>query len=434
MLRICALTLIGCFVAAALAAQSGVPTITPSSGLTRGGELVDIRGTNLLAAGCPGPACPTLVTFGGNFATIVFNTAEEMIVVAPPHAAGPVDVVISVGGASPVVVPCGFTFQAPAATESVRFLLPIAGNTSGALNTTWRTDVSVTNENAVPVTIAGATVQPLTTKTALLSSLTQFVDIPRELSDGVTISVRVHDTTHDADNRGVDIPVVPPSQFRKSVILAGLPSDPRYRMLLRIYGYGGAGSAVVRVRDAGTGALLEQLTAELVGSAPSYAQVPLNTSAAAVRTVEVTTAGRADPPIWAFVSVTNNITQQVTLVTPRIGVAGTASTDAPLLATGHWGGNGCLDVSEQDVYLGATCAFGTFMRPRLDPDGHFEVDGVWQTAIGPSPPPGVGGDPAHFSGIVQGTKLTLVVRTGSRVLGPLLVELGSTIPCPPGCP
>jgi hypothetical protein len=434
MFRTCAWTFVGCFIATVVAGQSTVSTIAPASGLTRGGELVDIRGTNLLAAECPGTNCKTFVMFGGSFALIVFNTAGEMIVVAPAHFAGPVDVVISIGGAFPIVLACGFAFQTPAEGENVRFLLPIAGGTTGALNTTWRADVSVTNENAVPVTIASTTVQPLTAKTLLLSGTTAFVDIPRELSDGVTISVRVHDTTHDADNLGVDVPVVPASQFGKSVVLTGLPSDPRYRMLLRIYGYGGPGSAVVRIRDANTGALLDQMTAELTGSSPSYAQIPLSASAAMPRTVEVTTAERSDPPIWAFVSVTNNITQQVTLATPRVGVAGTASSDAPLLATGHWGGIGCLEVSEKDVFLGAGCACGTFLRPVLDADGHFEIDGMWGCGPGPSPPPGVGGEPAHFSGIVQGSRLALVVRTVSRVFGPFLVELGSKISCPPACP
>ncbi|HXH91610.1 MAG TPA: IPT/TIG domain-containing protein [Thermoanaerobaculia bacterium] len=417
-----------------LAAQSTISTITPSSGLTRGGVLVDIRGTNLLAAECPGPNCKTFVTFGGSFATIVFNTADEIVVVAPAHASGAVDVVISIGGALPVVVTCGFTFQTPAEGENVRFLLPISGGITGVLNTTWRTDVSVTNENAIPVTIAGTAVPPLTTKTLLLSGTSAFVDIPRELSDGVTISVRVQDTTHDADSLGVDVPAVPPSQFRKSVVLTSLPSDPRYRMLLRIYGYGGPGSAIVRIRDANTGALLDQMTADLTGSSPSYAQIALSASASVPRTVEVTTAGRSDPPIWAFVSVTNNITQQVTLATPRVGVAGSASSDAPLLATGHWGGNGCMEVSEQDVFVGATCSFGSFPRPVLEADGHFEADGKWfGPSVGPLPPLPIS-DPAHFSGMVQGSKLALVVRTGSRVLGPFLVELGSSIPCSPACP
>jgi hypothetical protein len=371
--------------------------------------------------------------FGGSASPIVFNTPDEIIVVAPAHAAGPVDVTISVGGASPVVVPCGFAFQTPAEGESVRFLLPIVGTTTGALNTTWRTDVSATNENAVPVTIAGTVVQPLTTKAVLLSGTTAFVDIPRELSDGVTISVHVHDTTRDADNLGVDVPVVPPSQFRKSVVLTGLPFDPRYRMLLRIYGYGGPGRAVVRLRDAATGALLEQMTAELIGSSPSYAQIPLSTSASVPRTVEITTAERSDPPIWAFVSITNNVTQQVTLVTPRMGVSGAASSDAALLATGLWGGILCLEVYEHDVSVSDECEFGSFARPTLDADGHFEVEGKWVgRSSGPVPMPGVGGDPAHFSGVVRGPKLALVITTRSGVIGPLLLGLGS--PCTSGCP
>jgi hypothetical protein len=430
MFRLCASTLIGCFLATELAGQSTVSTIAPASGLTRGGELVDIRGTNLLAADCPGTNCKTFVMFGGNFAPIVFNTAGEMIVVAPAHLAGPVDVVISIGGALPLVLPCGFAFQTPAQGENVRSLLPIAGGATGALSTTWRTDVSVTNENAVPVTIAGTTVPPLTTKTLLLSGTTAFVDIPRELSDGVTISVRVHDTTHDADNLGVDVPVIPESQFRRSVVLTAVPSDARYRVLLRIYGYGGAGSAIVRLRNAQTGVLLDQTTAVLAGTSPSYVQVPLNTSAVGAVIVEVTTAGRSDPPIWAFVSVTNNITQQVTLVTPLTVVAATASTDSAALPLGQLGatdGTMCLFVDAQAVSVHAECAFGGFLVPSVDSDGHFEADGFWTTG-GPIPPT----NPAHFSGLIQGSQLTLVVHSGSFVSQPVSLKLGLTA-CPVPC-
>jgi hypothetical protein len=205
--------MIECIFTTVLTPQSTGATIAPASGLTRGGELVDIRGTILLAAECLGTNCKTFVLFGGSFAPIVFNTAGEMIVVAPAHFAGPVDVVISVGGALPVVVACGFAFQTPAEGENVRFLLPIAGGATGVLNTTWRTDVSVTNENAVPVTIAGTTVQPLTTKTLLLPGTPAFVDIPRDLSDGVSISVVVVSLTQNADNLGVDVSVLSLSQF-----------------------------------------------------------------------------------------------------------------------------------------------------------------------------------------------------------------------------
>jgi hypothetical protein len=423
MFRLCASTLIGCFIATVLAAQSTVSTIAPASGLTRGGELVDIRGTDLLAAECPGTNCKTLVMFGGSFAPIVFNTAGEMIVVAPAHFAGPVDVVISIGGALALVLPCGFAFQTPAKGENVRFLLPIAGGTTDALNTTWRTDVSVTNENAVPVTIAGTAVPPLTTKTLLLPGTPAFVDIPRELSDGVTISVRVHDTTHDADSLGVDVPAVPASQFRKSVVLTSLPSDPRYRMLLRIYGYGGPGSAVIRIRDANAGTLIEKTTTELTGSSPSYAQIPLSASAAMPRAVEVTTAALSDPPIWAFVSVTNNITQQVTLVTPLTVVAATASTDSAALPLGQWGatdGTMCLYVLPKAVSVVVGCAFGDFLLPTVDSDGHFEADGDWNLGIGAIRP----FNPAHFSGLIQGLKLTLVVHSGSFVSPPVSLKFG----------
>ena len=64
MIRISAWTFIGCYIATVLVAQSTVSTITSASGLTRGGELIDIRGTNLLAAECPGTNCKTFGAMG----------------------------------------------------------------------------------------------------------------------------------------------------------------------------------------------------------------------------------------------------------------------------------------------------------------------------------------------------------------------------------
>lgn len=319
--------------------------------------------------------------------------------------------------------------------DAVRFLLPVSGSTAGALNSNWRTDISVTNENAEPLVIFGATIPPFTTMPLTSSRLEDFVAIPSALAGGVTISVRVHDTTRDAEGLGVDVPVVPQSQFRRSVILSGVPSDDRYRTLLRIYGDGGGASVLVRIRDAQNGKLLEQATAELTGSSPSFAQIALNTSTSADRILEITTGSHSDPPIWAFVSITNNVTQQVTLATPRVAEpAGTPSSDSPALAAGHWGATGmCMEVTEQAVAVTARCAFGTFPRPVVDADGHFEADGTWLASVGPSPPLPAG-EPAHYSGIVQGSKVTLLVQPRTSTLPPVTLELGATTPCPAACP
>ena len=72
----------------------GVPTITgltPTNGLTVGGNAVVITGTNLTAA--------TAVSFGGTAASsFVVNRATQITAIAPAHGAGAVDVTVTTPG------------------------------------------------------------------------------------------------------------------------------------------------------------------------------------------------------------------------------------------------------------------------------------------------------------------------------------------------
>ena len=83
------------------------------------------------------------------------------------------------------------------------------------------------------------------------------------------------------------------------------------------------------------------------------------------------------------------------------------------LATGQWSGqNVCLSVSDRGCNLVVGCGHGQFLRPVVRADGTFDVDGTYRIEVGPvstDPPP-----PAHFSGLVRGSSLTLhVTPTGS---------------------
>jgi hypothetical protein len=251
------------------------------------------------------------------------------------------------------------------------------------------------------------------------------------------VSTHVHDTIHDANTLGVDIPSVPETQFRRSIVLPGIPNDSRYRVLLRIYGYGSNAAVIVRTRDAAAGFLLDEKTVAMNGSAPSYVQMPIGAAptSASVR-VEVTTANAIDPPIWGFITLTNNVTENVTTITPNTGIAPTVPA-AVTLAKGHWGHAGfCMTVSSLVINVTYTCEFGSFPPPVIDPDGHFEVDGTYIPVGGAFPKQGSSQQGvAHYSGLVRGTNLTLVIRTESGSLGPLALQFGSTDPCfGLGCP
>ena len=83
------------------------------------------------------------------------------------------------------------------------------------------------------------------------------------------------------------------------------------------------------------------------------------------------------------------------------------------LATGRWTGEGaCLSVADTACNLAVGCGHGQFQRPTIRADGTFDVDGTYRIEVGPisiEPAP-----PAHFSGVVTGSRLTLnVMPSGS---------------------
>ncbi len=87
----------------------------------------------------------------------------------------------------------------------------------------------------------------------------------------------------------------------------------------------------------------------------------------------------------------------------------TAPQNGPL-ATGRWSGStgACLSVVESSCNFVAGCGHGQFPRPIVSADGIFEVDGTYRIEAGPvsiDPAP-----PAHFSGSVAGSRLTLTVK------------------------
>src|SRR3954452_4006767 len=149
------LAIVAISLAAALPAAMTVSTMTPSGGLIRGGELVHIHGTGLAGAplACPAITCSTYVKFGAAFATIADNTAAEIVAVAPPHAAGAVDVQINVPPNAPLTLPNAYVYQEPQASDQVRFLVPVAISAAGALNTNWQTEILLHNANAATLTI-----------------------------------------------------------------------------------------------------------------------------------------------------------------------------------------------------------------------------------------------------------------------------------------
>ena len=449
---------------ATLCGQITVSTILPAAGLTRGGEVVHIHGTNLLTtvAACPGAACPTAVTFGDALATIIDNTATEIVVFAPPHLAGPVSIEVNVPPAAQVTIASGYGYQDAPSSDRVRLLAPMAISSAGALNTSWTSELTIYNGNGEDLLLSGPTAQPTDSalKIPAFSSAGvtlhppagnpgAFVYVPRRLVDNIVANLRVHETTRDNEGWGTEIPVIAETQFRPSSVLINIPNDTRFRTLLRVYSYAANDtSAMLSLRDEATGELIDTrsivlqlgLTTTTSGpEAPAYTQVALDSllgrfiSTHARIRAEITPLATNAPPLWAFVAITNNVTQQVTTITPTPTLTPLSVPTPSKLAVGHWGGDSsCIDVTETEVNMTFPCGGGTFSPPTLEADRHFEVDGTTQIIVGPGVPGQ--GSPAHFSGVLQGTAVTVTVRSGNTTLGPFTMQLASPGNCGHPCP
>lgn len=163
-LAILGLAVLACAVAVPTASAGFVATITsvtPSSGPTAGGTTVTVRGTGLAGAG------QLVVRFDGVEApTTVVQYGTEFRAVAPPHAAGSVDVDVYEAIRNPPVIatlPRGFTYEATA-SPTVTSVSPATGPTTGGTsvtltgtNFTGATAVSFGGTAATAFTVNGPT-------------------------------------------------------------------------------------------------------------------------------------------------------------------------------------------------------------------------------------------------------------------------------------
>jgi hypothetical protein len=139
-------------------------------------------------------------------------------------------------------------------------------------------------------------------------------------------ALRVRDISRQAEGFGTEIPVVREKDMfvGTPIRLLDVPLDSRYRVKLRVYAYGPIEieMPVVTISDAGTGAVKSRHPILLKSSCngcptmPWYAELDLPAGKEGDR-VNITVGVPLATPAWAFATVTNNETQQVTVVSPQ---------------------------------------------------------------------------------------------------------------------
>jgi hypothetical protein len=155
----------------------------------------------------------------------------------------------------------------------------------------------------------------------------RLVYVYRTIAPLVDMTLRLSDTARHSTDAGTEIPVVRSRDFHTSTLrLHNVPLHETARVTLRIFDVDDNGTGTVAISTYRLdGTLLQRELHSFTPSgypqpdglpyAPSIIEVLLAPRAEAVR-IEITPLSEG-LRFWAYVSITNNTTQHVTLVTPR---------------------------------------------------------------------------------------------------------------------
>jgi hypothetical protein len=281
-------------------------TIAPHAAPLAGGTTVRITSAQPFDAG------PLRVFFGGAEVQQVRLVAPNTIeVTAPPQTrAGAVDVRVESVTGGPRVARAAFTYYDPSAAVPDPFvftwlLFPIDYAGSGAFGARWTTENVIDRGDGVAV------------KLPVTGNATGRVEYVQRDANSAFNS-RIRDLSHQAQTAGTEVPVVRETDFRDAVRLLNVPGGANQRVQLRAW-------AATEPPQTGTSFSVRGLPKPLSFGASSagllaYGTIDLTAALEGVDHADLTIQSQSvgvRPPVWAMVSITNNETQQVTIVSPR---------------------------------------------------------------------------------------------------------------------
>jgi hypothetical protein len=154
------------------------------------------------------------------------------------------------------------------------------------------------------------------------------LQIPRESAPRLSFELLAKDLSRQAEAFGTEIPVVREKDFfNRTFMLLDVPADARYRVGLRLYRLDGRTAAHIRIWPINSQEVpLVDTTVFLAPAGPDSTYsiaydgdlmktYPILAGKGPLR-IEID-AGEAQHQTWGFVSVTNNETQHVTVISPH---------------------------------------------------------------------------------------------------------------------
>lgn len=300
-----------------------VPNVVP----TTGGQI-HLRGSSNLCNCVAGVCEPFIVTIGGQTATVVSATQTDIVVNAPPHDAGVVDVTLDRPSAVSTAT-AALDYFLPNSTPDIVFfepvLFPAWVTGAGAFGSQWRTDASLRNDNdsALPALppLFNAPAHSTATLAAANAPSGVVMWTARQFAPRVYFDVLARDLTRQAEALGTEIPVAREHDlYDRPFSIMLMPTDSKYRVALRLFRIDGGGSVHVRIFTMTGDTLLVDTDVALTDGSAAIADLvaayPPQLAGKGPLRIEVD--GKTSQRVtYALVSVTNNDTQHVTVIAPH---------------------------------------------------------------------------------------------------------------------
>ena len=314
-----------------------VPNVLPTSG----GEI-HLRSSAPMISCAVGPSPPVCQTFAvriaGQTAPSSLISGSDIAVTAPAHAAGAVDVTLDRGnGATIDTATAALDYYDPSQTPDLAFFEPVVFPAlvtgAGAFGSQWNTDVAL-RANIPPQNLAvpivpnaffdSVPVPSTVTITGANVPSGMVLWVARQFAPQLSFDVLARDLSRQAEALGTEIPVVREKDlYDRPLQILLVPTDAKYRVALRVFRTDGGATAHLRI-------FLSQLQ-PLVDTELLLTAGPFGYSSTAIpdlvqRFPELAGAGPLRIDIdgetgrrvtSALVSVTNNVTQHVTVIAPH---------------------------------------------------------------------------------------------------------------------
>ncbi|HEY3054079.1 MAG TPA: hypothetical protein VGK04_11900 [Thermoanaerobaculia bacterium] len=314
------------------------PAFRVSPFSARGGETITLISArpDVGLATCTAAACtPAEVRINGTAASEARSTRFDIVHVRVPDLPdGLYDVTASIAGRERRAVAAIRVVEDVAPDDPLfeRILVPTALRGRGAFGSEWRTDVFVRNAGLPSIPLLGIGDVEGGATSNVADRLPNddrgvFLRVDRPSAPPAALAAFVRDISRDGARWGVELPLVREQQLRRGEInFAAVPLDRNARGTLRLYALDITnGTYIVVITDAQNVTLIFRDVVAIAPdrARPAYAALGLTSLGIPDQTVSIRIYPASNSEegkfarFWSFVTVTNNETQHVTIISPQ---------------------------------------------------------------------------------------------------------------------